>query len=103
VLGTFIYRVDPGEEIVGVLKLMHEHPERFSPEIRETLRRHNEYEDGPRWSPEELEEHRQRQAVDRQEATLEAVLELKRQLADLHEYVQEMVREAAARKRGFFG
>jgi hypothetical protein len=96
VVETFFCRADPSEEMFAVVKLIHDDPERFPPKIREALLSpHN-----PRWiGREEAEERRRRSAVSRQEATLETVLDLKRQVTHL----QEVVRNAANRKRGFFG
>jgi hypothetical protein len=89
VLETFFYRSE-SKEVDGVLKLMHDQPDRFSQKIIEKFKKWGE-DDIPRRTPQEDDEERSRRAIERQAETLERVLDVKQQLASLLEYVQETV------------
>jgi hypothetical protein len=100
VLSSFVYRTDDSKEIAGVIKLMRDHPERFPKQALDALKASDEY--GGRVSSEDLAKHRAQVAVDRSEVMLEAVLQLREQLAAMDEKVNEL-QQAASRKRGLFG
>jgi hypothetical protein len=87
VLENFFYRADKNTEIEGVLKLMHDHPERFSAELIAKFKERDPVEPA-RPTPEEIEERRSQEAVERHAETLDSVMAVKQQLAGLPEYFQ---------------
>lgn len=101
VLKALPYRTDKSAEILQVLDLMCQHPERFPEEAVKSLSRFDDrYLELPRGAA--LTEQHALQAVNRSESILETLLSLQRAVTQLTEHVQEL-RAAAGRKRGIFG
>ena len=101
VLANLLHRRGDGATFVELAELIRRQPERFSPDIVKSLKRDDE-DYFPMPDADAMEEHRLTNAVDRQAATVEAVIGLRREIVRLSERVDE-VHEAATRKRGFFG
>lgn len=97
-LEALIYRAEESEEAAGLVTMMRSSPEKFSERVLKSLATYDEYaHEMPSYR--ERENERQRQAVERQQAMLDAVLELKRDL----DVLRGEMREYASRKRGLFG
>lgn len=100
VLSVLLHRRGDDATFLELAELMREQPERFPPNVVKSLKRDDEdYFTMP--DAEAQTEYRLRNAVDRQAATVEAVIEIRREVGRLRERVDE-VYEAATRKRGLF-
>jgi hypothetical protein len=101
VLSSLLHRRGDEATFLELAELIRKHPERFPPDVVKSLRRDDEdYFTMP--DAEVRAEYGLRNAVDRQAATIEAVIGIRREVGRLRERVDE-VYEAATRKRGFFG
>lgn len=98
---TDLLRRRDDDVLLELAALIRKQPERFSPDVVKSLRQ----DDEERFTVPDTEsqaEYRLTHAVDRQAATVEAVIGIRREILRLRERVDE-VYEAATRKRGFFG
>lgn len=101
VLGSLVHRRGDDAIFVELAELIRRQPERFPPAVVKALRRDDEYSHTMP-NVNDRAEYRIRNAVDRQAATIEAVIGIRRDLGRIQERVEE-VYEAATRKRGIFG
>ena len=101
VLSALLYRRGDGATFLELAELIRKQPERFQADVVKSLKRDDEdYFSMP--NAEARAEYGIRHALDRQAATIEAVIGMRREIGRLRERLDE-VYEAAARKRGFFG
>ena len=101
VLSALLYRRGDGATFFELAELIRKQPERFPADVVKSLKRDDEdYFSMP--DAEARAEYGIRHALDRQAATIEAVVGVRREIARLRERLDE-VYEAATRKRGFFG
>jgi hypothetical protein len=96
VVRRLLFRQDEGGVLLELADLIHEQRDRFPAEIVEALD-----QDYLR-NPEAKAQHRLRNALDRQSATIDAILAMQRDLSRLRERVDE-VYDASTRRRRFFG
>jgi hypothetical protein len=97
VLTVLTWRSDGSREIAAVIALMHEHPERFPEDAIKSLNRASGNLTGN-----DLINTRARHALDRSQATIDAVIRLDEKVTALSEQIQTTQTEAPNRKRGFF-
>ncbi len=101
VLSSLLSRRDEGGPFLELADLIRTHPERFPEAVVDTLKRDDEeyfaFPDAKTRADSGI-----RHALDRQAATIEAVIEMRHELERLRARLEE-VYEATARKRGLFG
>ena len=101
VLSALLYRRGDGSTFLELADLIRKHPERFPADVVKSLKRDDEdYFSVP--NAEARAEYGLRHVLDRQAATIEAVIGMRHEIGRLRERLDE-IHEAAARKRGFFG
>jgi hypothetical protein len=100
VLAALPWRTDGSPEIAGVISLIRANPQRFPDEAVKSVDRAEGY---PAPTEEERLISRDRQALDRPRATLEAVIRVSEKVDGLADQFQQIRQEQSGRKRGFFG
>jgi hypothetical protein len=101
VLIRLLYRRGDGATFLELAELIRKQPDRFPPDVVKSLKRDDEdYFSMP--DENERTEYRLKHALDRQAATIETILLLRREVGRLQERLDQ-VHEAATRKRGIFG
>ncbi|MBK8527151.1 MAG: hypothetical protein IPL57_08635 [Rubrivivax sp.] len=101
ILRSLLHRQGDGEAFLELAEMIRKEPDRFPPDVVKSLKRDDEdYCSMP--DAQARVEHGLTNALDRQAATIQLVVGVRREIGRLRERLDQIY-EAATRKRGFFG